>query len=83
VLCAYSRKETSYAIDILFCNSELFLDSETKKSVQLTLMAAKLQGQDMPSKEQALLHWIAQGKLSEDDLADLALLTSCFLGGLV
>lgn len=81
VLCAYSRKETSYAIDILFGNSELFLDSETKKSVQLTLMAAKLQGQDMPSKEQALLHWIAQGKLSEDDLADLALLTSCFLGG--
>jgi hypothetical protein len=81
VLSAYSRKETSYAIDVLFGDSELFVDSEAKKSVQLTLMAAKLQGHDMPSKEQALLHWIAHGKLSEDDLTDLGLLKSLFLRG--
>jgi hypothetical protein len=81
VLSTCSRRQASYAIDILFGNSELFLDSEAKKSVQLTLMAAKLQGHDMPSKEQALLHWIAHGKLSEDDLADLTLLKSLFLRG--
>jgi hypothetical protein len=28
-----------------------------------------------------LLHWIAHGKLSEDDLADLTLLKSLFLRG--
>jgi hypothetical protein len=34
----------------------------------------------MPTKEQTLQHWIAQGKLSKADIADLARIQTLFVG---
>jgi len=79
VLLSYSRKDTALAVDILFADSKLFADSEAKKAVQLSLMAAKLQGHTMPTKEQAFQHWIAQGKLSKTDISDLNRIQTLFV----
>ncbi|MBT1449397.1 DUF349 domain-containing protein [Glaciecola sp. XM2] len=81
VLQSFTREQTALAADVLFAQNALFAESALKKEVQLALMAAKLEGQSMPSKDDMLAHWIAQGSLSDDDVKQLAIFKTLYMKG--
>jgi hypothetical protein len=67
-----SREELLLAANIMFSDAagnNTTNDSEAKKSVQLKLMASKLQGHSLPDADALLTEWIARGPLSSADLA--------------
>lgn len=72
IMAELSREELLLAANIMFSDAagnDNTNDSEAKKSVQLKLMASKLQGQSLPDAEALLVEWIARGPLSTADLA--------------
>lgn len=70
LLAKYDRQSLVVVLSLI---EDKPLDSEgvdiapLKKQIQLDLMAAKLQGESMPLKEDILKHWVGQGKLNKAD----------------
>jgi hypothetical protein len=72
IMAELSREELLLAANIMFSDAagnNTTNDSEAKKSVQLKLMASKLQGHSLPDADALLTEWIARGPLSSADLA--------------
>ena len=74
----WSRAELTIAADFIVGDGNNIAESDHKKSIQLKIMAAKLEGQDMPNADALLIEWISKGKLLDNELDDLKTLTSLY-----
>jgi hypothetical protein len=79
LLAKLNRQQLAFAADVLMAQGQLYGDSQEKKHIQLSLMAAKLEGQTLPTPNDILAHWISRGPLSEDDAVILSTLKTLYL----
>ncbi|WP_395342723.1 DUF349 domain-containing protein [Ningiella sp. W23] len=73
------REKLTTVAQLLFHPEAFEVDSEAKKDVQLKLMAAKLEGEQMPDMQTMLACWIAKGPLSKGDAKLISLLQAIYM----
>ncbi|GBL03309.1 DUF349 domain-containing protein [Glaciecola sp. KUL10] len=75
----YSRKELTVIAEIIADKSSIKADDKLRKSLQLNLMAARLEGQTLLTLDELLIHWISKGPLEEADSSLLKRLKKLYL----
>ncbi|MFC4699641.1 DUF349 domain-containing protein [Glaciecola siphonariae] len=78
IFADFTRADITHAADILLHDGKITPDSADKKRVQLSLMAAKLEGQSLRDADGLLIEWISKGRLQANDFAQLNILKSLF-----
>ena len=75
----YSRKELTVIAEIIADESSIKADEKLRKTLQLNLMAAKLEGQSLFTLDEILIKWISKGPLLDEDSSLLKRLKKLFI----
>lgn len=79
VLTEFDRNDLTTAMEIVCGADKSTQDEDSRKQVQLALMAAKLQGDDIINKDVLLQLWISKGELLDQDKQLLARIQPLYL----